>query len=121
MMNPAALFGGGGENGNMFGEIIQTVGSTITEKINSGEINQEELMNEALGMMGQLNKSGHGDMLSSMMNMMGGVGGGASAPHRALRHQVRLHQIRPVRGYKRNLLIKRSKLKLKCLIHNDMV
>ena len=80
MMNPAALFGGGGENGNMFGEIIQTVGSTITEKINSGEINQEELMNEALGMMGQLNKSGHGDMLSSMMNMMGGVGGGASAP-----------------------------------------
>ena len=76
MMNPASLFGGGGENGNMFGEIIQTVGSTITEKINSGEINQEDLMNEALGMMGQLNKSGHGDMLSSMMNMMGGVGGG---------------------------------------------
>lgn len=75
MMNPAALFGGGGENGNMFGDIIQTVGSTITEKINSGEINQEELMNEALGMMGQLNQSGHGDMLSSMMNMMGGVGG----------------------------------------------
>lgn len=79
MMNPAALFGSGGENGNMFGDIIQTVGSTITEKINSGEINQEELMNEALGMMGQLNKSGHGDMLSSMMNMMGGVGGCASS------------------------------------------
>lgn len=75
MMNPANLFGQGGANGNMFGDIIQKVGNTITEKINSGEINQEELMNEALGMMGQLNNSGHGDMLSSMMNMMGGMGG----------------------------------------------
>lgn len=69
--DPSNLFGGGG---NMFGDIIQTVGSTITEKISSGEINQEELMNEAISMMGHLNKAGHGDMLSNIMGMMGSSG-----------------------------------------------
>lgn len=72
-IDPSKLFGGG--DGNMFGDIIQTVGTTITDKIASGEINQEELMTEAVSMMGQLSKSGHGDMLSGMMGMMGGMGG----------------------------------------------
>lgn len=58
-------------NNNPLGNIIQTVGSKITEKINKGEINQEELMSEALNMMSTLNMSGQGDMMTQMMNMMG--------------------------------------------------
>ena len=61
---------------NVLGDIIQTVGSKITQKIQSGELNQEDLMGEALNMMGSLNSSGHGDMMSQMMGMMGGMMGG---------------------------------------------
>lgn len=56
---------------NMLSEIIGTVGSKITQKIESGEINQEELMKEAMDMMGTMNMSGHGNMMSQMMSMMG--------------------------------------------------
>ena len=55
---------------NPLGNIIQTVGTKITEKISKGEINQEELMSEALNMMSTLNMSGQGDIMSQMMNMM---------------------------------------------------
>lgn len=82
--------GGGGEmpsgpegmNPDMLSTIIQTVGSKITEKMTSGELNQEDLMSEAISMMGKMNTSGHGDMMSNMMNMMGGMmgpGGGMPA------------------------------------------
>jgi hypothetical protein len=72
LMNMGNLFSG---SNNMLGDIIQTVGTKITQKIQNGEINQEELMSEALGMMGSLNTAGHGDMMSQMMSMMGGMGG----------------------------------------------
>ncbi len=72
LMNMSNLFSG---SNNMLGDIIQTVGTKITQKIQNGEINQEELMSEALNMMGSLNTAGHGDMMSQMMNMMGGMGG----------------------------------------------
>lgn len=71
MLNLNNLFTG---SNNMLGDIIQTVGTKITQKIQNGEINQEELMNEALSMMGSLNSSGHGDMMSQMMGMMSGMG-----------------------------------------------
>lgn len=70
-MNMNNLFSG---SNNMLGDIIQTVGTKITQKIHNGEINQEELMGEALNMMGSLNSSGHGDMMSQMMGMMSGMG-----------------------------------------------
>ena len=60
---------------NMLGDIIQTVGSKITEKIQTGELNQDILMNEALSMMGNLNNNGHGDMMTQMMGMMGSMMG----------------------------------------------
>lgn len=72
MLNMNNLFSG---SNNMLGDIIQTVGTKITQKIQSGEINQEDLMGEALNMMGSLNSSGHGDMMSQMMGMMSGMGG----------------------------------------------
>lgn len=64
-----------GMNPDMLSTIIQTVGSKITEKMTSGELNQEDLMSEAISMMGKMNTSGHGDMMSNMMNMMGGMMG----------------------------------------------
>ena len=71
LLNMNNLFSG---SNNMLGDIIQTVGTKITQKIQNGEINQEELMGEALNMMGTLNSSGHGDMMSQMMGMMSGMG-----------------------------------------------
>ena len=71
LLNMNNLFSG---SNNMLGDIIQTVGTKITQKIHNGEINQEELMSEALNMMGTLNSSGHGDMMSQMMGMMSGMG-----------------------------------------------
>jgi hypothetical protein len=73
MLNMNNLMSG---SNNVLGDIIQTVGSKITQKIQSGELNQEDLMGEALNMMGSLNSSGHGDMMSQMMGMMGGMMGG---------------------------------------------
>ena len=70
MLSMKNLFSG---SNNILGDIIQTVGTKITQKIQSGEINQEDLMGEALNMMGSLNSSGHGDMMSQMMGMMSGM------------------------------------------------
>jgi len=67
----------GGENQAVLGNIIQSVGSKITEKMQNGELNQEELMSEAIGLMGKMNPADMGmgggstmDMMSQMMNMM---------------------------------------------------
>lgn len=91
MLNMNNLFSG---SNNMLGDIIQTVGTKITQKIQNGEINQEELMGEALNMMGTLNSSGHGDMMSQMMGMMSGMGdlmgksAGAPAPTNKTRERL---------------------------------
>jgi hypothetical protein len=81
------LKGGGGA----IGDIIQKVGSSISEKIQDGSINQEELMGEAMKLLGSMNKmggafgrkgkkgkgsdGGMSDILGSLMGMMGGGGG----------------------------------------------
>ena len=61
-------------NGNPLGNIIQKVSSTITNKINNGELNQEELMSEAFSLMNKMNgKSGTDNFMQNMMqNMMQG-------------------------------------------------
>lgn len=69
LLNVENIFNGGGSN-NVIGDIIKTVGDQISLKIQNGELNQEELMTEALGMMGNLNMGGENDMMSQMMNMM---------------------------------------------------
>jgi hypothetical protein len=58
-----------GEN-NAMSSIIQQVSAVMSEKMKNGEINQEELMNEALSMMGSMQNS---DMMESMMGMMKGM------------------------------------------------
>lgn len=55
-----------GEN-NAMSSIIQQVSAVMSEKMKNGEINQEELMTEALSMMGNMQNS---DMMESMMDMM---------------------------------------------------
>ena len=55
-----------GEN-NAMGSIIQQVSSVMSEKMQSGELNQEELMTEAFAMMGNMQNN---DMMNNMMNMM---------------------------------------------------
>lgn len=55
-----------GEN-NAMSSIIQQVSSVMAKKMQDGEINQEELMSEALSMMGNMQNS---DMMGSMMGMM---------------------------------------------------
>ncbi len=64
-----------GEN-NFIGNIVNKVSSTLSEKIGTGELNQEDLMNEAMSMMGMLNggKGGAGG-LADMLKGMGGLGG----------------------------------------------
>lgn len=55
-----------GEN-NAMSSIIQQVSSVMSTKMQNGEINQEELMGEAMNMMGNL---GNDDMMKNMMNVM---------------------------------------------------
>jgi hypothetical protein len=64
-----------GEN-NFLGNIVNKVSSTLTDKISKGELNQEDLMSEAMSMMGMLNsgKGGAGG-LADMLKGMGGLGG----------------------------------------------
>lgn len=101
--NPADLFNSllnpseGGDN--KLQNIMSKVMKTMDEKMKSGEINQEQMMNEAQGMMGNLgpimqglggNGQGGGDMnamMQQMMGMMGGMnnGGGSSGNRRSRR------------------------------------
>lgn len=55
---------------NSLGSIFSSVGATIQNKLQSGELNQDELLQEAIGFAGNLNTSGHGDVMSKMMQMM---------------------------------------------------
>jgi len=88
------------QNSNFMGDIINQVGNTITNKMSSGELNQEDLIKDAFSLMGGLqndignnplfsemfsnlnsntsNESsgneGSDDMMSNMMNNMGNMG-----------------------------------------------
>jgi hypothetical protein len=71
LLNPENLFGGNG--GNLIGNLVQQVGSSITDKINSGEIRQDELVKDAFSLMSRMqggsdNNPIINDMMSNMMN-----------------------------------------------------
>lgn len=81
---PEDVFGMMNGSNNMLGDIIQKVSSTVSGKINSGELNQNDLMQEACNMMASL-KGGGGEMggmgdilnnpmFSSILKNMGGKG-----------------------------------------------
>ena len=71
LLNPANLFSG--ENGNILGDLVQQVGSSITNKMNSGELKQEDLVKDAFSLMNKMQTNGSGNpildnMMGSMMN-----------------------------------------------------
>ena len=75
LLNPANLFGG--DNGNILGNLVQQVGSSITDKMNSGELNQQDLVKDAFSLMNKMQSNSSGNpILDNMMgNMMGNQGG----------------------------------------------
>jgi hypothetical protein len=94
-------------NSGALTDMIQKVSSTITQKIQDGSINQEELMSEAMGFMGKIaggndimgvlgnlmkgGKKGNMDM-SSLMKMvasMQGGGGGSKGNRRSTRDRLK--------------------------------
>ena len=82
LLNPANLFGGNG--GNLLGNLVQQVGASITSKLNSGEIQQDELVKDAFSLMSKMqNSSSSNPIINEMMNNMmnnreTGMGGGSS-------------------------------------------
>lgn len=90
LLNIESMFSG--EN-NVLGDIISKVGNKVAAKINSGELNHEDLLGEAMSMIGKLNMGGGGanpfmeEMMKTAMNgkanpfmeeMMNGGGGNAN-------------------------------------------
>jgi hypothetical protein len=78
MLNPANLFNG--ENGNLIGNLVQQVGSSITEKMNSGELKQEDLLKDAFSLMNKMQNSSSDNpiidnMVKNMMNTHNTQGG----------------------------------------------
>ena len=71
LLNPANLFGG--DNGNILGNLVQQVGTSITEKMNTGELKQEDLVKDAFSLMNKMqnNSSGNPILDNIMGNMMG--------------------------------------------------
>jgi hypothetical protein len=78
--NPEDLFSSllGGKGGNAgIGNLIQKVGSKLQNKLQSGELNEQSLINEAQNMMGMLNPDMKNMMgMGSMFNAFSGMGGG---------------------------------------------
>jgi hypothetical protein len=67
---------------NFLGNIVSKVSTKLTEKISSGEINQDDLLSEAMSMMGMLNGGGAGGAggIADMLKNMGGLGGMMNNP-----------------------------------------
>ena len=67
---------------NFLGNIVSKVSSKLTEKISSGEINQDDLLSEAMSMMGMLNGGGAGGAggIADILKNMGGLGGMLNNP-----------------------------------------
>ena len=71
LLNPANLFNS--DTGNILGDLVQQVGSSITNKLSSGEIKQDELLSDAFSLMNRMQNSTSdnpilGDMMNNMMN-----------------------------------------------------
>ena len=67
-----------GDNPMKFMNLLQKVGSKIQDKVSSGGLDQEKLVEEATSMMGAL--TGGNPLLDNLMKMGGGLGGGGTPP-----------------------------------------
>lgn len=67
---------------NFLGNIVSKVSTKLTEKISSGEINQDDLLSEAMSMMGMLNGGGAGGAggIADILKNMGGLSGMMNNP-----------------------------------------
>lgn len=95
-----------GENGeNKLQNVMKTVTQKLDTKMKNGQLNQEQLLNEAQNMMGNMgqmfgqmggaNSGGNPmDMMSSMMGMMGGMGMQGSNGSRKQKRRVNKHRRR---------------------------
>lgn len=68
------------QNTNLIGEIVSNVGSKIQSKLASGELNQQDLMKEALSLMASFNGAsgsggmgGFGDIINAATSAGGGI------------------------------------------------
>lgn len=61
------------------GSIVSKVGSKIQQKLKNGEINQSDLINEAMQLMQSFDAGGSGGLSSLIKNFMGGSGAAAAA------------------------------------------
>lgn len=68
LLNPQNILGGGGNN--VLTDIISKVGAKIHQKIDKGEIRHDELMSEAIGMLGMLGKGGDSTAATFLNNPM---------------------------------------------------
>ena len=69
MFNPSNLFSG--ENGNLIGNLVQQVGSSITEKMSNGELKQEDLIKDAFSIMNKMqNNNSDNPIINNMINQM---------------------------------------------------
>jgi hypothetical protein len=94
----------GGENSSL-GKIIQKVSSTLTQKIDSGELDESALFSEAQGMMGNMGgggMGGMGDLLSELSGQMNQTGGAPKTSSRKIRRKLK-------RKNKRKILKKKDK------------
>ncbi len=66
--NPADLMKNfmSGDNSMNFMNLFEKIGSTIKNKVDSGEFNHENLLQDAQNMMGNLQNSGLGDLMGSL-------------------------------------------------------
>ena len=61
-----------GEN-SALGDIISKVGNKVASKISSGELKHEDLLSEAMAMMGKLNGGGNNAFMEEMMKSAAGM------------------------------------------------
>ena len=82
LLNVESMFSG--EN-NVLGDIISKVGNKVASKINSGELKHEDLLSEAMSMMGKLNMGGGANpFIDEMMKTaMSGNGVSPNLPRRS--------------------------------------
>lgn len=90
-----------GSNGNLIGDLVSKVGSKLQQKFESGDVSQDDLIKEAVSMMGMFGgmggsggKGGGGgmDMFANIMKTMakasGGGGGESSSTKERLRKKL---------------------------------
>lgn len=81
LLNIESMFNGGGNN--VLGDIIAKVGSKVASKISNGELKHEDLMGEAMAMMGKMGGMGGamGAMGGFAENMRAAAAGSGKDPH----------------------------------------